>query len=81
MNFCNYYKNIILLFESKFLPLPTSVSEEYQMIKTGDYIWIRHGALEYYIPEKYVWYLEGSVKFLFNKSKLTIYWWRYGKEW
>jgi len=77
MNLCNYNKNILLLYESRILPLSTSISEEYKIMKSGNDIRILHGTLEYYIPNRYIQCLEWPIEFLFNGIKVKIYWWRY----
>ena len=78
MDFCNYIKNIILVYELRILS--ANISEEYSMKKSDNDIHIFHGTLEYYLSHQYVWYVGGAVRFLYDGSKARIYWQRQGKE-
>jgi len=85
MNFCNYNKNIILLYMSMTLWIIDLRREKFAF---DNYIVFDYGALEFWIPERWVWYLRGSVEYKLNeyyigktypRFDLKIYWQSGGK--
>jgi len=86
MNFCNYNKNIILLYMSKILRILGLEMDQYA---SDNYIIFRCGTIDFWIPERWIWYLQKSVEYQLSedyigrkypKFRLKIYWQRQGKE-
>jgi hypothetical protein len=71
---------------SKILQILSLRKDEFA---SGNYIVFRYGAIDFWIPERWIWYLQGSVEYrLFEdyigrkypKSHLKIYYDKQGKE-
>jgi hypothetical protein len=89
MNFCNYNKNIILLYALKTL-VARDINIDWD-VYGGDYLFFYWWGLGFTLNNGWVNFEENSVRYRFStncpianvfrwcKFYLTIYWWRYGK--
>jgi hypothetical protein len=89
MNFCNYNKNIILLYAPNI-----SLTHNIELVHpfSGDFIIFRYGFFDIGIPDRWVWLIttdnqleyqlsEDYIGRKYPEFRLKIYWQRQGKEW